>query len=144
MSLESSPTYSNTHSTLVRKFVNYGQKSFKTFGPRSLISNGRNPKSSLGQVYNPRLGCFVVIAWRVHVIHTASSTDETAAQVSSCCTNVCLCCHRNQQSNLLNSQTYTYYKRSLVVTNKMNLWLKNIYKRLTVTICKRQRENELN
>jgi hypothetical protein len=61
----------------------------------------------------------VVRAWRVNVIHTASSRVEKRRPGFVLFTNV-FCCHRNQQSNSLNSQTYKYYKRSLIVTNKMN------------------------
>jgi len=52
--------------------------------PGSAISNGREPKSCLGQVFNSKLGCIVILCGKCMAWHAATSIVENSAQGSSC------------------------------------------------------------
>ncbi len=54
---------------------------FNKVGPGSMITNGREPRSCLGWVFNSKLGCF---ATHYSVTHATTSKVENSAQGSSC------------------------------------------------------------
>jgi hypothetical protein len=50
----------------------------------SAVTNGREPRSCLGRVFNSKLGCIITLGSKFHGIHAATSKVENSAQGSSC------------------------------------------------------------
>jgi len=59
-------------------------KQFQFNGTGSAISNGREPKSCLDQVFNSKLGHIDILCNKCMVWHAATSRVENSAQGSSC------------------------------------------------------------